>query len=230
MEFKPFDARHYPTLAVSKGYEEWARTYDSVVQDEMDLRLLARLGEVEWAAADRVLDLACGTGRIGKWLRAQGVATIDGLDLTPAMLAQARARGVYDQLLEGDVRATGLADATYDLALMVLADEHLDELGSLYREVARITAGGGRFVLVGYHPHFMLNGIPTHFNRADGQPVAIETYVHLISDHVKAAHRSGWALVELEEGLVDQTWIAKKPKWARYEHHPVSFAAVWRRS
>jgi SAM-dependent methyltransferase len=228
MEFKPFDARHYPTLAVSEGYDAWAPTYDGVVQDEMDLRLLAPL-EIEWATG-RVLDLACGTGRIGQWLRAQGVAKLDGLDLTPAMLAKARARGVYDRLLEGDVRATGLPDAGYDLTLMVLADEHLDELGSLYREVARITAAGGRFVLVGYHPHFMLNGIPTHFNRADGQPVAIETYVHLLSDHVRAAHGSGWVLVELEEGLVDDAWLAKKPKWARYEHHPVSFAAVWRRS
>jgi SAM-dependent methyltransferase len=230
MEFKPFDARHYPTLAVSEGYAEWARTYDAVVQDEMDLRLLTRLREVEWTAVGSVLDLACGTGRIGQWLRGQGVGRLDGLDFTPAMLAKARARGVYDRLLEGDVRATGLPDASYDLAMMVLADEHLDELGRLYREVARITASGGRFVLVGYHPHFMLNGIPTHFNREDGQPVAIETYVHLMSDHVKAAHRSGWNLVELEEGLVDRAWLAKKPKWARYEHHPVSFAAVWQRS
>jgi hypothetical protein len=70
MEFKPFDARHYPTLAVSEGYAEWARTYDAVVQDEMDLRLLTRLREVEWTAAGRVLDLARGTGRIGQWLRA----------------------------------------------------------------------------------------------------------------------------------------------------------------
>ena len=99
MEFKPFDARHYPTLAVAEGYAEWARTHDTVVQDEMDLRLLARL-DVEWSAAGRVLDLACGTGRIGQWLRAQGVATIDGLDFTPAMLAKARARGVYDRLAQ----------------------------------------------------------------------------------------------------------------------------------
>jgi SAM-dependent methyltransferase len=229
MEFKPFDMRHYPTLAVSEGYDAWARSYDGVVLDEMDLRLLARLTTVDWAAANRVLDLACGTGRIGQWLRAQGIVNLDGLDFTPAMLAKAEARGVYDRLLEGDVRATGVPDAHYDLALMVLADEHLDELGSLYREVARVTAPGGSFLLVGYHPHFMLNGIPTHFRREDGQQVAIETYVHLVSDHVKAAHRGGWTLVELEEGLVDQDWLAKKPKWTRYEHHPVSFAAVWRR-
>jgi SAM-dependent methyltransferase len=228
MEFKPFDARHYPTLAVSEGYDEWARTYDTVVQDEMDLRLLARLGEIEWAAAGRVLDLACGTGRIGQWLRTQGVAAIDGIDFTPAMLFRARERNIYDRLVEGDVRATGLPAGHYDLVLQVLADEHLPDLDPLYGEVARVTAAGGSFVLVGYHPHFLMYGIPTHFDRADG-PVAIESYVHLLSDHVKAAHASGWSLAELEEGLVDEAWLAKKPKWAKYRNHPVSFAVVWRR-
>jgi hypothetical protein len=99
----------------------------------------------------------------------------------------------------------------------------------MYREVARITQAGACFVMVGYHPHFMLNGIPTHFNRASGQPVAIETYVHLLSDHFKAARQAGWGLLEMDEGLVDQAWLAKKPKWAKYRNHPVSFAMVWRR-
>jgi SAM-dependent methyltransferase len=228
MEFKGFDARHYPTLGVSEGYAAWAESYESVVQDEMDLRLLARL-TIDWAGSGRAIDLACGTGRIGQWLRTQGVAEIDGLDFTPAMLEQARKRGVYDGLSEGDVRATGLPARHYGLALQVLADEHLPDLGPFYREVARITAAGGSFVLVGYHPHFLMNGIPTHFNREDGQAVAIESYVHLLSDHVKAAHASGWTLLELEEGLVDEAWLAKKPKWAKYRNHPVSFAMVWRR-
>ena len=51
MEFAPFDRRRYPTLAVRDGYREWAETYEDVVQDEMDLRLLARLESVDWASA-----------------------------------------------------------------------------------------------------------------------------------------------------------------------------------
>jgi hypothetical protein len=74
-----------------------------------------------------------------------------------------------------------------------------------------------------------MNGIPTHFDRRDGEPVAIESYVHLFSEHVQAAHRSGWTLVEMDEGVVDDAWITKKPKWERYRHHPVSFAMVWRK-
>jgi SAM-dependent methyltransferase len=144
------------------------------------------------------------------------------------MLAQAHAKEVYDRLLLGDLRATGLPPATYDLVTVVLADEHLGELPPLYREAARLSQPGGRFVIVGYHPHFLMQGIPTHFDRADGEPVAIESHVHLLSDHVKAAHASGWGLLEMDEGVVDDAWLEKKPKWRRYASQPVSFAMVWR--
>jgi SAM-dependent methyltransferase len=228
MDFAPFDRRRYPTLPVRDGYREWAATYEDVVQDEMDLRLLARIETVDWAKAGRVLDLACGTGRIGLWLRAQGVREIDGLDFTPEMLAQAAAKGVYDRVVRADMLDTGLPTASYDLVLEVLADEHLSALPPLYREAARLARPGGTFVVVGYHPHFLMNGIPTHFDRQDGEPVAIESHVHLLSDHAKAAHRAGWTLAEMDEGVVDDAWIAKKPKWQRYRFHPVSFAMVWR--
>jgi SAM-dependent methyltransferase len=228
MEFAPFDRRRYPALPVRDGYQEWAETYEGVVQDEMDLRLLARLESVDWAAAGRVLDLACGTGRIGAWLRARGVQRLDGLDFTPEMLARAAAKGVYDRVILADMLATGLPASSYDLVLEVLADEHLGEVLPLYQEAARLTPPAGVFVIVGYHPHFLMNGIPTHFTGRDGEPVAIESHVHLFSEHVQAAHRTGWMLVEMDEGLVDDAWIAKKPKWERYRSHPVSFAMVWR--
>jgi SAM-dependent methyltransferase len=229
MDFSPFDRRHYPTLAVRDGYREWARTYEDVVQDEMDIRLLSRIAAVDWARANRVLDLACGTGRIGAWLRACGVRRLDGLDVTPEMLARAEEKGVYDRLIRGDMLETGLPPSSYDLVVEVLADEHLGELPPLYDEAARLTEPSGLFVLVGYHPHFLMNGIPTHFDRRDGKPVAIESHVHLLSDHVKAAHRAGFALLEMDEGVVDDAWIAKKPRWEKYRFHPVSFSMVWRR-
>jgi len=230
MEFDRFDKRHYPTLGVQDGYRAWAPTYEQVVQDEMDLRLLERLTTVDWAGVDRAIDLACGTGRIGAWLRAQGVRHLDGLDLTPEMLGRARERRLYDLLLEGDLRASGLKPASYDLATVVLADEHLPEIWPLYLEAARLAAPGGRFVIVGYHPFFLMMGIPTHFDRADGTPAAIESHVHLFSDHVGAALASGFALLEMEEGVIDEAWLAKKPKWAKYAGHPVSFAMVWDRA
>ena len=46
----------------------------------------------------------------------------------------------------------------------------------------------------------------------------------------RAAHAAGWTLAEMEEGVVDEAWLAKKPQWAKYRFHPVSFAMVWKRA
>lgn len=224
-----FDQRHYPIVDVREGYGEWVRTYEQTVLDEMDLRLLARLRGVDWAAAGDVLDLACGTGRIGAWLRGRTAAAIDGVDLTPGMLEKARARDAYRSLREGDVRDTGAAAGAYDIATMSLADEHLPTLDGVYREAARVLRPAGTFVLVGFHPYFLMAGMPTHYERADGQPQTIRSYVHQLSDHFHAAQSAGFTLAELDEGLVDAEWLAKKPKWQRYEGLPISFVAAWRR-
>jgi SAM-dependent methyltransferase len=222
-----YDRRRYPIVGVREGYSEWVRTYEQTVLDQMDLRLLGRLRTVDWGAARAGLDLACGTGRIGTWLRGRGVVAVDGVDLTPEMLEVARGRGVYRALHVADVGATGLPAGAYDLCTQSLADEHLAELAPLYREVARVSTAGGTFVLVGFHPQFLMAGVPTHFDRAPGESVTIRSYVHLFSGHVKAAHAAGWVLREMDEGLVDDDWLRSKPKWEHYRGMPISFAMVW---
>jgi predicted TPR repeat methyltransferase len=127
MEFAPFDTRHYPTLTVQDGYQEWAETYEATVLDLMDIRLLERLRQVDWRAVRRAVDLACGTGRTGQWLRQAGVAHLDGVDFTEAMLQRARATNAYDRLVLRDMTDTGLERGRYDLVTEVLGDEHLPE-------------------------------------------------------------------------------------------------------
>lgn len=228
MDHSLYDKRKYPIVDVREGYAEWVRTYEEVVQDAMDLRLLERMHSLDWSAPRYVLDLACGTGRVGAWIRTRSPAVIDGVDLTPAMLQVAQSKGIYRILQVADVANTGLPAATYDVCTQSLADEHLSELAPLYREAARVAKPGGRFVLVGYHPQFLMGGIPTHFDRTPGEPVTIRSYVHLLSDHVKAALASGWSLAEMDEGLIDDVWLEKKPKWIRYKGIPISFLMVWR--
>jgi SAM-dependent methyltransferase len=223
-----YDKRKYPIVDVREGYGEWVRTYEQTVQDEMDLRLLERLQSIDWSAPRSVLDLACGTGRIGAWLRGRCSAAIDGIDLTPEMLEVARGKGVYRTLRVADVSDTGLAAGSYDLCMQSLADEHLADLRPLYQEVARVVRRGGAFVLVGFHPQFLMAGVPTHFDRVPGEPVTIRSHVHLLSDHVKAARALGWSLLEMEEGLIDDAWLRAKPKWGNYFGLPISFAMVWR--
>jgi SAM-dependent methyltransferase len=224
-----YDKRRYPIVDVRDGYGEWVRTYEQTVHDEMDLRLLERLTTVEWSAQRLVLDLACGTGRIGAWLRARCAAAIDGVDVTPEMLEVAGTKGAYRALHIAEIVNTGLGTGAYDLCIQSLADEHLPDVGPLYREAARVTRRGGHFVIVGFHPQFLMAGMPTHFNSASGEPVTIRSYVHLLSDHVKAARSAGWSLLEMDEGLVDDAWLRKKPKWEAYRGLPISFSMVWRK-
>lgn len=227
MQFALFDQRQYRTVSVTEGYGEWAATYEETVLDLMDLRLLGRLEGVRWERVERVADLACGTGRIGVWLAEHGVPHIDGVDLTAEMLDLARAKGVYARLEQADLANTPLPTAGYDVVTAVLVDEHLADLAPLYREAARLVQPGGSFVLVGFHPFFLFSGIPTHYDRVTGESVTIDCYVHLLSDHVRAAHAAGWVLRQLEEGLIDDAWLQRKPKWEPQRNRPVSFALLW---
>ncbi|MFE1592204.1 class I SAM-dependent DNA methyltransferase [Nocardia sp. NPDC058705] len=230
MEFSDFDARGYRTVDVRTGYGEWVAHYEQTVEDAMDLALLDRLEEPSWGAVKRAVDLGCGTGRTGQWLRDKGVGSIDGVDLTPEMLAVARRRGAHDRLIEADAAATGLSDSAYDLVISSLVDEHLADLRPLYREAWRLATPKATFALVTFHPHFiMASGMPTHYTADSGESVAITTNVHLISDHVTAAVNSGWRLAELHERVIDDEWVALKPKWERFRHHPISAAYVWRK-
>lgn len=226
--FSSFDTRRYRTVAPREGYDRWAATYEDTVEDAMDLALLERVS-VDWGVVGRAADLGCGTGRTGAWFAARGVGEIDGVDLSTGMLEAARARGVYRSLREAEVGATGLDADAYDLVVACLVDEHLADLAPLYAEAARLARPAGRFVLVGFHPHFIIaSGMPTHFDDAEsGEPVAIETHVHLLSDHVAAGRGAGLDLVELHERVIDDEWVALKPKWERFRDHPISFAFVW---
>lgn len=230
LKFSGFDKKQYQTVSVQEGYGGWVETYEQTVHEEMDYRLLERINCVPWASVRRAVDLGCGTGRTGVWLRERGAGPIDGIDLTPEMLRLAEGKGVYESLALGDVMATGLESAGYDLAVASLVDEHVGDLPGFYQEAGRLLGDGGFFILIGYHPHYiMATGKPTHYHGPSGEAIAIETYVHLFSDHVTAGRAAGLNLIEMHEGLIGESLITKKPNWAHLAGHPFSFALVWQR-
>src|SRR3989442_2685676 len=134
MDHAIYDKRRYPVVGVREGYAEWSRTYESTVHDEMDLRLLERVRTIDWSSVRAVLDLAYGTGRIGLWLRRRcPKAAIDGVDITPEMLAGAQRTGGYRTLRTADVADTRPAAAAYQPCPPAPAGEHLPPPGPLYR-------------------------------------------------------------------------------------------------
>ena len=85
-------------------YDAWAESYDAELDDNgyaSPARCAAALAAFLPDRSAPILDFACGTGISGKALAGEGFTTIDGLDVSEGMLAQARAKGVYRDLLKG---------------------------------------------------------------------------------------------------------------------------------
>ena len=231
MDFTPFDRRGYPVVSVVTGYAEWADTYDATVTTGLDEPLLNALTSIDWPEVRLAADLACGTGRTAVWLKKHGVRSIHGIDLTQQMLDIAASKHAHERLHLADVSSTPLASCAYDLCMLVLADEHLAELEPVYKEAARLLAAGGHFVLIGYHPFFLMRGMPTHYHRTttNREAISIQSYVHLFSEHFDAASKAGLRITEFRECVIDEKWLISKPKWREYVNWPVSFALGWRR-
>ncbi|MGW0734837.1 class I SAM-dependent methyltransferase [Streptomyces sp. NPDC002851] len=103
---------------------------------------------------DVVLDAGCGTGRALPVLRAAvgPDGTVLGLDLTPAMLAEA-ARAGRDRsarLLLADVSRLPLRDACLDAVFGAGLISHLPQPADDLGELARVVRPGGRLAL--FHP------------------------------------------------------------------------------
>ena len=154
----------------------------------MDIHLLDGLREVPWGNVQRAADLGCGAGRTGAWLRERGITSIDGVEPHAEMLDVARARAVYATLVEADVSDTGLESGAYDLVVTCLVDEHLADLRPLYAEARRRSAP--KHLCARRLSPALHHGLGwTHYDSASGEAVAINLYVHLLSDHVSAASR-----------------------------------------
>ena len=84
-------------------------------------------------ALGSVLDLGCGTGLAGLELR-RFCENLDGIDLSEAMLRQARAKDVYDKLIHGDI-AEHLAEADLDFDYFISTDVfiYVGELSDVFR-------------------------------------------------------------------------------------------------
>jgi SAM-dependent methyltransferase len=202
--------------------------YDATMHDWLDLPLLSSLESVDWNVMTAAVDLACGTGRTGAWLKGRGIRRGDGVDASPEMLDQAAAKRIYHGLTCADAATTALVGGDYDLAVSSLAVWHIADLAGLDTDAPRLTRSSGSVVLIDYHP-FMLKGVPTHFNQPDGETVEFANVTHLIGDHVEAERRAGLALLELREQLVDAEWVGQNHRMASHAGHPVSFAIVWAR-
>ena len=94
---------------------------------------------------ERVLDLGCGTGFVARRaaLRAGGNGLVEGVDVNPMMLAEAR-RATGLVIHDAAAESTGLRDGSFDVVLCQQGLQYFPDPRGTLAETRRILASGGR--------------------------------------------------------------------------------------
>jgi predicted TPR repeat methyltransferase len=132
-------------------FDQFSTDYDSRMLGQLGyaapqiLRELAALivPELHRHSLD-ILDLGCGTGLSGVAFHALA-SRLDGIDLSPAMIEKARARGIYADLRVADIEAP-IAGHPYDLGLAADTLVYLGDLSRVFESVHGALRSGGHFL------------------------------------------------------------------------------------
>ena len=176
-------------VSVEEGYQRWAETYDQTPNPLLALEERHLTGILPDLAGSNVLDLGCGTGRWLARLSARGANSVVGIDLSPAMLSVARGRaGVDDRLVLADGLHLPFHASAFDFVLSSFALNHIKDLQSAAKELARAMKLLGRLLISEMHPQACARGWRPGF-RDRRSAVQIETANHS-SEKVMSCFRS----------------------------------------
>ena len=136
---------------VADRYDEWAESYDADL-DSWSYQAPAVVAETvvtRHPDARSVLDVGCGTGLVGKALRARGcTAQVSGLDISQASLRIARQTGAYDTLERADLQQPlDVEDDSVDVLVCAGVMTYLPDVEAVWREFARVVRSGGIVVV-----------------------------------------------------------------------------------
>lgn len=140
-----------PSDYVKKLFDGYAGDFEHHLVGELGYQTPQKLHDLlEEFIRDRqadmdIIDLGCGTGLCGPLLR-KHARLLKGVDLSPGMLAKARERKIYDELVEGDLSVgLGMAKHAYDLVIAADVFVYVGELGQVFEATTRALRPGGLF-------------------------------------------------------------------------------------
>ncbi|WP_052162168.1 tetratricopeptide repeat protein [Aquabacterium sp. NJ1] len=142
-----------PSKYIEGVFDNYAAKFDQHLTQALGYNVPQRMAELlvqhhnrPANARPRVLDLGCGTGLVGAAL--QGMeAELIGVDLSGGMLQQARARGIYQDLLQSDLvpMMQSQADASFDIVTSADVFVYVGKLDEVVQETRRLLKPGGLF-------------------------------------------------------------------------------------
>jgi len=194
---------------ISGAYDRWSASYDTDRNATRDLDAVVVRRQTFVRLDSDVVELGCGTGKNTEWLATRARSVV-GMDISRGMMARAqeRLRALGDEVaarvrfVEHDVRASPwpLEPASADVVIGNLVLEHVEHLGPVLAEAARVLRPGGRLFLCELHPFRQLRGGQAHFTSADtGDTVHVPAFLHDVGEYVNGGIAAGLTLRALDE-------------------------------
>lgn len=159
------------------------------------------------------LDLGCGAGLFGAIFRSKA-ERLTGIDLSPAMIEQARAKGFHDRRLYDRLVAADLLDflraepdASADLAAAADVFVYIGDLAPVFAEIARVLDEGGLFAFTA-QSHEPGEGSEAFRLGADMR------FSHSAACLRDCAAKTGFAVLELSPAVTRKDRGADVPGWA----------------
>ncbi|CAA9369874.1 MAG: hypothetical protein AVDCRST_MAG21-619 [uncultured Nocardioidaceae bacterium] len=188
-----------PALAAATGYDGWAPSYDDPGNAIFGIEEPVVWPILDGLAPGVAVDAACGTGRHAEHLVASG-HDVHGFDISPGMLEVARAKVPGARFSTADVTELPLADSSVDLVVCALALAHIENLGAVFAEFARILRPGGQLVISDTRGQFVGSGRYPLVKRAlDGRFGYLPTWRHETSDYLRSSLPLGFEVLDCQE-------------------------------
>jgi demethylmenaquinone methyltransferase/2-methoxy-6-polyprenyl-1,4-benzoquinol methylase len=131
---------------LAETYDRYARLLSFGQDPRWRTFLVSRL---DAAAADTVLDVACGTGAVARELLHQYGCSVVGVDQSAEMLAEARRRiGKLAELRQARAEDLPFEDGAFDGLTVTYLLRYVDDPAATIRELARVVRPGGPLAML----------------------------------------------------------------------------------
>lgn len=134
---------------ITRLYDNYAASYDQKLVNSLRYQCPQLIrAALQQHCQDKVaiLDLGCGTGLCGQAVSSMA-KRLDGVDLSPQMIAKARQHAIYDELAVGDLHSFLEKKAgCYDVIVAAGVFEHIGDPRRVFQAACGALRGPGLFI------------------------------------------------------------------------------------
>ncbi len=193
------------TLDPLAAYNRWAPTYfneSNPIKKLSDELIEKWLTDVEGKS---FLDVGCGAGRFCKIAFERGASRILGVDLSPAMIEEAKKKCWGAEFKCVDFSNEKI-HGQFDVVVCALVLGHIHSLDFVLTNLLDAVSPDGVLMITDFHPFLTLQGARRTFTeKKSGKTFEVEHHLHLFEEYFSCLARSNAYVQE----LIEPCWQGK---------------------